>query len=146
MRHYQIYLIEEEIANHYFGRESIIYHLFLEHERTTSERKKILKKQIQYVTRPIPSLEVHQWLETHLKKRTDYQTYRSAHLIFHHRDRSHAKLKVFDRSLSLTSNGNYEAETIFFDMLYKYNPCFFAIDFELDRYGWLNPIKIRKFV
>lgn len=147
MRHYYIYLIEEEFANHYFGRESKIYHLFLEFDRTSvMYKKKLLKMQIDYVTKPIHSLRIHQLIETQLKKRTDYYLDRNAHVLLQANNRSHAKLVVHDRYLSLQANGNYEAETIFFEILRKENRCFLAMDLQMDRYGWLAPIKERKFV
>ena len=35
MRTYQIYLIEDEFAHHYFGRERLFFNLFLEYIQTT---------------------------------------------------------------------------------------------------------------
>ncbi|MBD8068205.1 sporulation inhibitor of replication protein SirA [Bacillus sp. PS06] len=147
MRNYQIYLLEEEFASHYFGRESILYHLFLDHELSNhQDKKQILKKQIDFVTRPIPNLKINQLIESSLKKFKSYTQTADGHSLQFQLPESDARMTISDRHITLVSNGNIEAETIFFELLRKYNPCFLAMDFEQNRYGWLNPIKERKFV
>ena len=146
MRRYHIYLVEEEFASHYFGREAKIYELFSEYEFAVGEHKAQLRKQIDYVTRPIPTLHIHQCIDSLLRIRTDYQNERNIHTLMVNSNKSEAKMVVHDRFLLLESSGNYEAETIFFEVLRKYDSCFLAMDFSLHRYGWLNPIKERKFV
>jgi hypothetical protein len=146
MRRYHIYLIEEEFASHYFGREAKIFELFWEYENAINEQKVQLRKQIDYVTRPIPTLHIHQYIDSLLRKRSDYQNERNIHCLMINSNRSEARMVVHDRYLLLESSGNYEAETNFFEVLRKYDPCFLAMDFALNRYGWLNPIKERKFV
>lgn len=146
MRHYHIYLIEDEVAWHYFGREAKIYQLFVEYERTSHHMKEILKKQIEYITVPIPSLFLHQLLEVQLKRYSEFQMKGSTHLLLLPGGRGQAKLTIYDRYISMSSIGGYEAETIFFEILRKFNSCFLAMDLKLERYGWLNPIKERKFV
>ncbi|MFC0271442.1 sporulation inhibitor of replication protein SirA [Metabacillus herbersteinensis] len=148
VRHYCIYLIEEEFASHYFGRESKMYHLFQDYQWTRSQTKhfNLIQKQVSYITKPIPTLFIHQLIATHLAKRTDYQQTHEIHKIELKANRGSATLIVKDRHLELTSNGSYEAETIFFEVLRKFDPCFLAMDFLAERYGWLNPIKERNFV
>ncbi len=146
MRRYHIYLIEEEIASHYFGREAKIYELFCEYENVENKHKAQLRKQIDYVTRPIPTLHIHQCIDSLLRKRTDYLNERNVHKLMINSNNSEARLVVHDGYLLLESSGSYEAETIFFEVLRKYDPCFLAMDFTLQRHGWLNPIKERKFV
>ncbi|MCH1625637.1 sporulation inhibitor of replication protein SirA [Ferdinandcohnia quinoae] len=146
MRDYFIYLIEDEFASHYFGRESFIYHLFLEHKKTSSKKKDILEKQIEYITKPIPSIHIHQAIKSNLKSFSSYSATRNTHeLDFVHLN-SYAALHIYDCFLHVTSRGSFEAETAFFEILRKYNRCFLAMDFKTDRYGWLNPIKQRKLI
>ena len=146
MRQYHIYLIEEEFASHYFGRESKIYQLFLEYEKMSCEKKALLRQQIDFVTRPIPSLKIHQILEAYLTKRVDYTMRRNVHALQIRNLQSEAQLVVHDRYILLEASGSFEAETMFFEILRKYDSCFLAMDFTANRYGWLNPIKERKFV
>lgn len=147
MRHYYIYLIEEEFASHYFGRESKIYHLFQDFHWATvrSNHVSTLEKQIKYITKPIPALFIHQLIGTHLGSRRDYQNVNHIHKVELQGNRGNATLIVKDQYLELSSYGSYEAETIFFEVLRKFDPCFLAMDLQGERYGWLNPIKERNF-
>jgi len=148
VRHYYIYLIEEEFASHYFGRESKIYHLFQDFHWTTIHNKHsdVIGKQVNYITKPVPTLFIHQLLGTHLMNRKDYQKLHHIHKIELKGNRGDATLIVKETHLELSSDGSYEAETIFFEVLRKFDPCFLAMDLKAERYGWLNPIKERKFV
>lgn len=147
MRHYYIYLIEEEFASHYFGRESKIYHLFQDYHWTTARSNHVdmLEKQINYITKPIPTLFIDQLLCSHLANRVDYQKVQHIHKVELKGNRGSATMIVKDRYIELSSNGSYEAETIFFEVLRKFDPCFLAMDLQGERYGWLNPIKERNF-
>ncbi|MEH7478732.1 sporulation inhibitor of replication protein SirA, partial [Bacillus altitudinis] len=51
-RHYYIYWIEDEFAHHYFGRESILFHLFesLHWTNRSDDELVMLVKQVDYVT------------------------------------------------------------------------------------------------
>lgn len=146
MRTYSIFLVEEEFASHYFGKESKLYHLFLEFQRAHDYKKDLLKKQIDFVTRTIPALPIHQVIEQSLKVRTGYKRYRSGHYLTLTGTDSQATLVVNNHYIELEAEGSIEVETIFFEALRKFDPCFLAIDFTNDRYGWLNPVKQRKFV
>ncbi|WP_099355289.1 sporulation inhibitor of replication protein SirA [Fredinandcohnia onubensis] len=146
MREYHIYLIEEEFATHYFGRESLIYHLFLEHNQSNHERKEILNKQIDFITRAIPSLRIHQKIEGSLAHYSYYRRQSHMHTLEWNEFNSFAKLTIHNDSIHLESTGSFEAETAFFEILRKYDRCFLAMDFNANKYGWLNPIKERKFV
>jgi hypothetical protein len=146
MRKYYIYLIEEEFASHYFGRESIVYNLFQEFERTSLEKKLLLKQQIDFITRSIPTLRIHQLIEKSLRNCHSYCHYRDSHSLQFVKPDSTAKIVLYDHFIKLEATGNYEAETIFFEILRKYDSCYLAMDFDLERYGWLNPIKQRKFI
>lgn len=146
MRQYKIYLIVEEVASHYFGCESKIYQLFAEHNKIVSAKRKLLQKQIDFITMQIPPEIIHQLLETKLRKRTDYSMKQHTHYIQFSSGRSCAKLAMNNQYITITASGTFEAETIFYEILRKHNPCFFAMDFVHNRYGWLNPIKERKYI
>jgi len=146
MRKYDIYLIEEEVASYYFGRESIVYNLFLDSERTTHEKKRLLNKQIDFITRPIPVLEIRKMIESTLNSSPTYYQYRDSFFFTVDEPKSEARMVVKNQMIHLESVGSYEAETVFFEILRKYDSCFLAMDYDHNRYGWLNPIKQRKFV
>ncbi|WP_077617914.1 sporulation inhibitor of replication protein SirA [Bacillus sinesaloumensis] len=146
MREYHIYLIEEEFATHYFGRESLIYHLFLEHNQCETHRKDVLHKQIEFITRAIPTLQIQKKIETGLSHYSVYKRQSHIHIIEWNEFNSYAKLTIHNDYIHLQSTGSYEAETAFFEILRKYDRCFLAMDFIANKYGWLNPIKERKFV
>lgn len=145
MRAYQLYLIEEEFASHYFGRERMFFQLFQEFEHSSGELKKIIAKQIHFITKPIPSLKLHQHINQQFDRKKDFQVKSGAYYIKIGK-RSSAKLELFDQCLVLEASGNYDAETAFFEVLRKNEASFLAIDMKHHRYGWLKPIKERKFV
>lgn len=68
MRSYQLYLIEDEFASHYFGRERMFYQLFLEYSQANNDLKSIIAKQVKFVTKSIPVLRIHQLLHQQLSK------------------------------------------------------------------------------
>jgi hypothetical protein len=105
----------------------------------------MLEKQINYITKPIPTLFIDQLLCSHLANRVDYQKVQHIHKVELKGNRGSATMIVKDRYIELSSNGSYEAETIFFEVLRKFDPCFLAMDLQGERYGWLNPIKERNF-
>jgi hypothetical protein len=147
VRHYQIYLIEEEIAQIYFGEESKLFQLFLEAEKTTAPLKsEVLQKQVDYITKPLDIPVMKQAIEEALQHRTDYFIYPNVHLLDDGKGRSQAKLMIDTTRLHISASGNYEAETTFFEELRKCQPSFLAMDFNNHRYGWLNPIKQANFI
>ena len=62
MRNYQLYLIVNEFASHYFGRERMFFQLFQEYEEAVGQYKSILKEQIQFITKPIQTLKYNKLL------------------------------------------------------------------------------------
>lgn len=144
MRDYKIFLIEDEFADHYYGRETMIYHLFLEHKKTNNEKKKILTKQIDFITKPIPSIRIHQVIEMNMKSIKGYKKINNVHIL--DCPNSTGRLSIHERFIHLESEGNFEAESLFFEILRKSERFFLAMDFHSDRFGWLTPIKIRKLI
>lgn len=145
MRTYQLYLIEDEFASHYFGRERMFFQLFEEHHYSFGSMKDILSKQIHFITKPIPTLRLHQHLNQQLQRMKDFRVEKGTYYIDNGKISS-AKLDVFDKYIRLEASGSYDAETIFFEILRKNESSYLAIDLSHHRYGWLKPIKERKFV
>ncbi|MEB1809520.1 MAG: sporulation inhibitor of replication protein SirA [Bacillaceae bacterium] len=146
MRKYDIYLINEEVAQHYFGQESKLFHLFLDETRALDDTKDIIKKQIEYISSPISVIELQQRLLQSFKHRTDYFFFDHAHRIHLTEPYSKAQLFIFPNYIHMVSDGSFEAETMFFEVMRKISPSFFALDVSTYRYGWLNPIKQVKLV
>ena len=73
MRKYQLYLIKDEFAAHYFGRERMFYDLFKEHEKADGELKFITKKQISYITKTLEVLKIHQLLQKQLGRNKGFR-------------------------------------------------------------------------
>jgi hypothetical protein len=146
LRVYQLYLIEDEFANHYFGRERMFFELFLESINTFGELNTIINKQIKYITKPCPALRIHQMIYNQLSKMKGFYSENGVYKVELAGKTSCATLKIEDGCVLVTADGSYEAEAIFFEVLRKCEPSFLAIDIEHQRYGWLKPIKERKFV
>lgn len=146
VRTYQLYLIEDEFASNYFGRERMVYQLFQEKNRFQGELRSIIEKQIEYITKPIPCLHIHKYLHQKLSKNKDFTNHNGKYYIERNGSFSSAQLEVFDRYILVKGMGSYDSETIFFEVLRRCETSFLAIDFNHQRYGWLNPIKERNFV
>lgn len=145
LRTYQIYIIDDEFASHYFGRERMFFRLFTEYEESHGDLQAILLKQIYYITNSIPSIRLHQYLQQQLQNVKGFRMSQGAYVIDYGRT-SQAKLEIYERYLLLTAQGSYEAETSFFEVIRKNEDSYLAVDLMNHRYGWLKPIKDRKFV
>ncbi|MDR7236429.1 sporulation inhibitor of replication protein SirA [Neobacillus drentensis] len=146
MRKYQLYLIEDEFATHYFGRERLFFQLFHEHQKANGELKFITQKQISYITKKVEVLKIHQLIQKQLGKIKGFKAEHGAYSIELSGKLSTAKLEVFQDLITIDAQGSYEAETAFFEVLRKCESSFLALDLEHQRYGWLKPIKERKFI
>ncbi|MDP4164134.1 MAG: sporulation inhibitor of replication protein SirA [Bacillota bacterium] len=146
MRKYRLYLIEDEFASHYFGRERMFFQLFQEYENTTGDMRSILKKQIAYITKQLPALRFHQLIQKKLGTVRGFKVENGTYSIELNGKLSVATMEVKDDSIIVDGYGSYEAETIFFEVLRKCESSFLAVDLENNRFGWLKPIKERKFV
>ncbi|MEH7480492.1 sporulation inhibitor of replication protein SirA [Neobacillus drentensis] len=146
MRKYQLYLIEDEFATHYFGRERLFFQLFQEHRKANGEFKFITQKQISYITKKVEVLKIHQLIQKQLGKIKGFKAEHGAYSIELSGKLSTAKLEVFQDLITIEAQGSYEAETAFFEVLRKCESSFLALDLEHQRYGWLKPIKERKFI
>lgn len=145
MRTYHLYLIEDEFASHYFGREKMFFDLFAEYNESFGELKNILRKQINFITKPLSTLRLQQYIIQQLGKNQDFEFNKGVYYIQNSK-LSSAKLEIFDKYIKIHAFGNYDAETIFFEVLRKNESSFLAIDLLHQRYGWLRPIKERKLI
>ncbi|WHY79477.1 sporulation inhibitor of replication protein SirA [Neobacillus sp. WH10] len=146
MRKYQLYLIEDEFAAHYFGRERLFFQLFQEHQTADGELKFITQKQISYITKRVEVLKIHQLIQKQLGKIKGFKADHGAYTIFLSGKLSTARLEVFHDLITVEAEGSYEAETAFFEVLRKCESSFLALDLDHECYGWLKPIKERKFI
>ncbi|WP_110929529.1 sporulation inhibitor of replication protein SirA [Bacillus massiliglaciei] len=146
MRTYQIYLIEDEFARHYLGRERIFFNLFGDYSQAEGKHKLVLEKQIEYVTKCIPSEYIEQTIDKRIKKLRNFKSRESGHYIEKINGYSKASLAVDQEVITVRAEGDFEAETAYFECIRKCESSFLAIDIENEKYGWLKPIKERKFV
>ncbi|RFU68362.1 sporulation inhibitor of replication protein SirA [Bacillus sp. V59.32b] len=146
MREYRIYLIEGEFAHHYYGREKLFFNLFLEYTNSSGKQKSILQKQIEYITKPVPLEALVNILEIQSLKKKGFTCKEGVYYLEKSYGRSRAALKLNREYMVLQAEGDFEAETSFFECIRKYDSDFLAMDLENNRYGWLQPIKERKFV
>ncbi|MBM4763869.1 sporulation inhibitor of replication protein SirA [Bacillus sp. B15-48] len=147
MRSYQLYLIKDDIAGHYFGRERLFFYLFKEYSKASGEMQAIISRQIKYITKPISVLRIHQMILQHLSKQKGFKSGQGEYSLYEKKSQSTAVLKIVnERTLLVESAGSLEAETIFFEVLRKIEPSFIAVDLQSNLCGWLKPIKERKFV
>jgi hypothetical protein len=144
---YHLYLIQDDIAKTYFGREFLLFDLFSRFSNANSlTEKKVLYKQIQFVTKPIKTIKLHHRIEQALQNSLAYKKGEECHLLYGEKEEC-CTLRLYHRHVEIHSQGSGEWETIFFEVLRKNEDTFLAMNYQERRYGWLNPIKQeRKFV
>jgi hypothetical protein len=145
MRRYYIYLIKEQFAEHFFGQEYKLYDLFHQARKNTSESD-IAKRQSSFVMEKIDTITVNHSLMKSFRGKQDYSVLGNAHVLYGQVPESYAKCIVKDTVIELEASGSFESEATFFETLRKTNSYFLAIDFEHERFGWLNPIKQRTYM
>ncbi|ASS91316.1 MAG: DUF2522 domain-containing protein [Bacillaceae bacterium] len=148
MRHFYLYLIKKEFAEHFYHRESKIFQLYQEFfwTRKTHPIFEQLERQVNYISRAIPISEIDLLLQSFLSHRNHYQKVSSIHAIQMENQKGQATMVLKERYIEMICTGSFDGELLFFDILGKFDPYFFAMDFTNERYGWLSPIKERKFV
>ena len=145
VRKYELFLVKEEIAKHYVGRERLIYALIADYKNADEQKSFILHKQIQYITESINS-ETEKILflgEIFKIKNIQVEVADSILIIC---KKSKAKINFQSDLIRIESDGDYEAEMILFEILRKFRSYYIAIDTSKQKYGWLKPIKERKLV
>ncbi|WP_017753851.1 sporulation inhibitor of replication protein SirA [Calidifontibacillus oryziterrae] len=147
MRNYQIYLLREDVAYDYFGKERLIYNLFVEKLHAKSrEQLNLIEKQINYITKPLSVIEINRFIEKNFKEISYEHNLQFLYKVETNKVYSTARLGLKNRYILLEADGTFDAETTFFEVLRKYNSCFLAMDFENNHFGWLNPIKQKRYV
>lgn len=141
MRRYVVYLLENDVAKNYLGKEKMLYQLFCEAENKISPYHSVVKKQIQYITRKIPVKKLHQAIVSELKYVLTSFEPEKIYEVQLKESASRAILIVNPNHLSIYSYGSIDAETAFFEVLRKLETCFLAVDFKNCNYGWLKPQK-----
>lgn len=147
MRQYEIYLIDDEIARFYFGKEIKLYQLFLD-ERLSKEKNQmaIIKKQITYITKRVPIFEIEGKIEDTCRHFKGYDMQNQTHSLHYSNGMSQARLELDSERLTLKSTGDFSAEVTFLEVLRQIDSSFLAIDFKHTRYGWLKPVKNAHFI
>ena len=118
VRTYQLYLIVMSLPPISSEENKLFFHLFKEYEETSGEIKNILEKQIRFITKPIQSLKIDQYIRQSLQSNKCFYTNKGTYYIDISK-RSFAQLEIKEHCLVLNASGNYEAETIFFEVLRK---------------------------
>jgi hypothetical protein len=144
MRRYDIYLIEDEFALHYFQKEHLMYQLFMEYNQAENQRDACMKKQIEYITKAIPVMQLQWMMERQFAKDANGKVLSDMEYEYQ-TETSRARLQLAGDFVFMQAEGTVEAETVFFELLRKLNPCFLAMNYRENVYGWLNPVKQRKF-
>lgn len=145
MRKYELFLIREDIAKHYVGRERLIYALIADYKNADEHNSFILHKQIQYITEPINSEKERLLFLGEVFKIKNLQVEVADSILIICKN-SKAKINFQTEAIKLESDGDYEAEMILFEILRKFRSYYIAIDVSKQKYGWLKPIKERKLV
>lgn len=144
MRRYEVYLIEDEFALHYFHKEHLMYQLFLEYKTPRQVNDTNIKNQIDYITKRIPIMSLKLLIERSLGQVKGFRSNSIEHEYIYMTEHSKARLRLAEDYMLIDSEGTIEAETTFFEVLRKFSPCFLAMNYNENVYGWLNPIKEQK--
>jgi|SRR5690606_276470 hypothetical protein len=144
MRRYDLYIIDDQFINYYYGRERIFYNLFKDYEKANASLKKVLYKQIDYITKTMPVLRIHKQLIQLLSKHKDYYMKDGVYCL--ENKTSSARLTLQNKRCILYATGSIHAEMIFFEALRKVDLNFLAIDIENERFGWIKPMKEKHYI
>ncbi|WP_456271437.1 sporulation inhibitor of replication protein SirA [Bacillus sp. AK031] len=146
MKSYRLYWIEDEIADYFYGRERSFFNLFLDGTRCSGELKEIINKQIHYVTKPIPFLPFNRSIAQALANRRDYIQQDNKYYIESPCGNNTAVIEVLDNMIGVELTGHSDWEAYIFELLRKLDGRLLAIDLNNEQFGWLKPIKVRKYV
>ncbi|MEI5906733.1 sporulation inhibitor of replication protein SirA [Bacillus spongiae] len=145
IRSFSIYWIQDEVAAYFYGRERLFFTLFNDYQQAEGVLKQMLKQQIEYITKPLPYLLTHRLIQQCLLQKKLLQN-KNQYLIHYPEYNSSACLEIYDRCFHIHAEGMYDAEAVFFEILKKFEGKLLAIDLENEQFGWIKPIKERKFV
>ena len=150
VRHYQIYLMKDQYASDYLGKEHLLYILFKDFSSSAGKSSWIIGRQILFVTKRLPTYVLKQYINQEMKYNGNIRYIDDVYYVIQKEKngniKSSAKLRIHNRVMILSAEGNYEAETILFECIRKCANSFLAVDLKSERYGWLKPIKERKLI
>lgn len=138
--------MQEEVAMHYFRRESFLYDLFRAYKTNQSNEHEYIQKQVKYITRPIPFKAIKTALEQTFSEKVHFHSSHNKYSLLLPNKKSRATLLAKEQAIIIKADGSIDADTAFFEVLRKFDKYFLAIDFNAEQYGWLRPIKKRNFV
>ena len=145
MKTYELYLIQEDIAKSYFGREYLFLIYLLDFQNLGPFRRKVLYKQMMYITKPLQVMKIHHKLEQALRVLGKYDRTHHTHTLY--TGAEYGEIMVKPHYIRMNTSGNVSMETTFFEVLRKCELTFLAMDYENTKYGWLNPLKqVRTYV
>ncbi len=146
MRKYYIYSIEEKFADYYYGREKMFYQLFVDYNTVSGNLVDIIKKQIDYITKPVPTLHIQRLLSRCFNKRNDFYMNGNQFRLEMNTVDSGVELSIKEDFLFLKAWGNFDAELALFEVLRQAEGRLLAIDLKNKRYGWLKPIREQRYI
>ncbi|TYR81138.1 sporulation inhibitor of replication protein SirA [Priestia megaterium] len=146
MRTYEVYLMEEEVAYAYFQKQMLLYQLFVEYKMKRGLKNQYVKKQVDYVTRPLDISYIQSELLQSFSRYPHFFIHNDYFVLEYPHKKSRASMKISSQCITIEGDGNVDAETAFFEVLRKLDSYFLAINYGTEEYGWLRPIKTRKFV
>ncbi|WP_162595864.1 sporulation inhibitor of replication protein SirA [Bacillus sp. CGMCC 1.16541] len=146
MRTFYVFLLQEEVAMHYFRRESFLYDLFLAYKTNHSDEHEYIEKQVKYITKSIPLQSIKSALEQTFSGKDHFHMNQNKCSLLLPDKKSRATLQAKEQAIVIKADGSVDADTAFFEVLRKYDKYFLAVDFDSKQYGWLRPIKKRNFV
>ncbi|EDL63221.1 sporulation inhibitor of replication protein SirA [Bacillus sp. SG-1] len=146
MKSYRLYWIEDEIAEYFYGRERSFFNLFRESKYAYGNMKEVVNKQIQYITRTIPFLPFNRAISQALAAKREYIQNGNQFYIESPCGKNTAKIFVLDKYIEVNIQGHSNWEAFIFELLRKLDGRLLAIDIENEQYGWLKPIKVRKYI
>ncbi|SFD00532.1 Protein of unknown function [Bacillus sp. 491mf] len=140
MRAYELYLIREDITKAYFGREFLLFDLFARFAQSRSlSEKKVLYKQMKYITLPLQVMKLHYKMEQALRTYGTYERNGYMHTVSN--ENVYGEVRIKSQHIRMYTSENVELETAIFEVLRKCEMTFLAMDYENKQYGWLNPLK-----
>ncbi|MGG0275847.1 sporulation inhibitor of replication protein SirA [Bacillus rhizoplanae] len=140
MRTYELYLIQEDVTKSYFGREFLLFDLFARFAQSRSlSEKKVLYKQMKYITLPLQVMKLHHKMEQALRTYGKYERNEHTHIISN--ENVYGEVSIKPQYIRMHTSENVEMETAIFEVLRKCELTFLAMDYESKQYGWLNPLK-----
>ncbi|RIW28753.1 sporulation inhibitor of replication protein SirA [Bacillus salacetis] len=147
MKFYRLYWIENEIADYFYGRERSFFNLFRESGSADGPLREVIKSQINYITRCIPFLPFNRAISQALASKREFKQSENQFHIESSCGQNTAKIRLLDRYIEVELQGHSsDWDAYIFEVLRKLDGRLFAIDIENEQFGWLKPIKVRKFI